>query len=118
MSARNHIILIGTAGSAPELKFINQDKAVATFSIAVRKAHKVKSGEPDSEWFGVEIWGKQAEKASEWINKGNLVSVSGSLKLDRWEKDGVKHVKVIVIADDFFITTPKGGKDESDVPPF
>lgn len=78
----NQVILMGRLGQDPELKYFESGSVKARFSVAVDrnfgKENKV------TDWFNVEVWGKQAEFVGEWVKKGQLVSIVGSLELSRW----------------------------------
>ena len=89
----NSVNLIGHTGKEPEMKYFESGSIKTTFSIAVRKS------EAETNWFDCECWSKTAEFAGEYIKKGSHVAITGRLDVQKWEKDGVKHSKVIIIAD-------------------
>jgi len=93
----NHINLIGRAGRDPEVKFFDSGKAKCTFSIAVDR--RSKSDEPD--WFELEIWGKTAEVAGNYVRKGKQVGIVGALKFDRWQdkNTGEERSRPIIVVD-------------------
>ena len=53
---------------------------VANLTLAVNR--RSRDEEPD--WFNLEIWGKQAQVAADYVRKGSQLGVIGSFKLDRW----------------------------------
>jgi single-strand DNA-binding protein len=53
---------------------------VANLTLAVNR--RSRDDEPD--WFNLEIWGKQAQVAADYVRKGSLLGIIGSFKLDRW----------------------------------
>ena len=93
----NHIVLVGRAGRDPEIRFFDSGKVVASFSIAINRPSK----EPVTDWFDIEIWGKQAEIAGEYVKKGSLIGIEGKIRWDTWNsKDtGELNIKPMVIAD-------------------
>ena len=93
----NHIVLVGRAGRDPEIRYFDSGKVIATFSIAINRPSK----EPVTDWFDIEIWGKQAEIAGEYIKKGSLIGIEGKIRWDSWNsKDtGELNIKPMVIAD-------------------
>lgn len=94
----NTVILTGRAVREADVRQVGQ-YTVAKFTLAVDKPFiKGKEKQP-ADFFKIEAWGKQAEKASK-ICKGIKVFVSGSLKLSTWEKDGKKHYEVSVTANE------------------
>ena len=76
----NAINLVGRAGRDPEVRYFESGSIVANFTIAVNR--RSRNEEPD--WFNLEIWGKQAQVAADYVKKGSLLGISGSLKLDQW----------------------------------
>jgi single-strand DNA-binding protein len=76
----NSITLVGRAGRDPEVRYFESGSVVANLTLAVNR--RSRDDEPD--WFNLEIWGKQAQVAADYVRKGSLLGVIGSFKLDRW----------------------------------
>jgi single-strand DNA-binding protein len=95
----NQVVLIGRLTRDPELRFIpNSGTAVARFSIAVNREFK-REGQPDADFFNIVVWGKSAENCANYLKKGRLVAVNGSLRNNNYEdKNGVKHYNVEINA--------------------
>jgi single-strand DNA-binding protein len=112
MSATNSFHVIGNLTRDSELKYLNTGTAVANFSIAVNKKWRGNDGNMVEEvsFFDVALFGKIAESLSQYLIKGKMVSISGELKQERWEKDGQSHSKVKLIADAVFLV-PTGGRE-------
>ena len=81
MMAINSVTLVGRAGRDPEVKYFESGTVVANLTMAVNRRNK--NDEPD--WFNLEIWGKQAQVAADYVKKGSLIGVTGSFKLDSWK---------------------------------
>ena len=79
--AINSVTLVGRAGRDPEVKYFESGSVVANLTIAVNRRNK--NDEPD--WFNLEIWGKQAQVAADYVKKGSLIGITGSFKLDSWK---------------------------------
>lgn len=77
----NKVNLVGRAGRDPEVKYLESGKMVCSFTLAVNRNTKNRD-EPD--WFDLEIWGKTAEVAANYVKKGSLIGITGSLKFDQW----------------------------------
>ena len=77
----NTINLVGRAGREPDVRYFESGSTVANFTLAVNRISR--SDEPD--WFNLEIWGKQAQIAADYVKKGSLVGITGSLKIDSWK---------------------------------
>lgn len=102
MSNLNNCQIMGRLGKDPEVNYLPSGKAVANFSVAVSESWKDKdSGErkESTEWFSVCMFGRQAEVAAEFLKKGSRVYLAGKIKTRSWEKDGVKHYKTELHAD-------------------
>ncbi|NER34484.1 MAG: single-stranded DNA-binding protein [Oscillatoria sp. SIO1A7] len=76
----NAIHLVGRAGRDPEIKYLSSGKAVCNLTLAVNR--RSKNDQPD--WFDLEFWDRTAEIAHNYVRKGNLIGIQGSLKFDRW----------------------------------
>ena len=77
----NTINLVGRAGREPDVRYFESGSTVANFTLAVNRISK--GDEPD--WFNLEIWGKQAQIAADYVKKGSLLGITGSLKIDSWK---------------------------------
>jgi len=87
----NKVILIGNLGKDPEIRFTSDGQAVANFSIATTDSYKNKDGEKqqDTEWHRIVAWGRLAEICGEYLTKGKMVYIEGSIKTRSWEdKEG------------------------------
>jgi len=73
----NTINLVGRAGREPDVRYFESGSIVANFTLAVNR--RSRDEEPD--WFNLEIWGKQAQIAADYVKKGSLIGITGSLKL-------------------------------------
>ena len=73
----NTINLVGRAGREPDVRYFESGSMVANFTLAVNR--RSRDEEPD--WFNLEIWGKQAQIAADYIKKGSLIGITGALKL-------------------------------------
>ncbi len=108
----NHVVIVGNLTRNAELKFTAGGMAVSNFSIAVNQRRK-----KDDQWvdeghfFDVEYWGKAAESVNPYLVKGKQVGVEGSLRQDRWEKDGQSRSKVKIVASNVMLLggRPQGG---------
>ena len=76
----NSVTLVGRAGRDPEVRYFESGTVVANLTLAVNRRSSI--DEPD--WFNLEIWGKQAQVAADYVKKGSLLGIIGSFKLDRW----------------------------------
>ena len=89
----NSITLVGRAARDPEVRYFESGTMVAKLALAVNR-HGLR-GEPDL--FNLEIWGKQAQIAADYIRKGHLIGIIGGLRLDRASNE--EHTTPVVLVD-------------------
>ena len=95
MSNINRVILSGNLTRDPELKVTQSGTSVLSFGIAVSD-RKNASGEAHTNFFECTVWGKYGETMERHLQKGQKVTVSGSLHYSSWERDGKKRNRVEV----------------------
>ena len=90
---RNRVQLIGNLGGSPEVRTTETGKKLARFSVATNESYRSTQGEKVSEtqWHSLIAWGKTAEIAEKYLDKGTEVVVEGKLVHRHFvDKDGVK----------------------------
>ncbi len=100
----NKVILLGHVGRDPEVRYVDKNMAVASFSLATNEGgYTLQNGTqvPErTEWHHIVAWRNLAERAEKYIRKGQLLYVEGKLRTRTWEgKDGAKHHTVEVVAE-------------------
>ena len=96
----NKVIFIGRLTRDPEVRYTNDGKTIARFSIAVDRRFK-RDGQPDADFFNCTTFGKQAEFVEKYLHKGTKIALSGSIQNDNYtNKDGVTVYQVAVIVDE------------------
>ena len=93
----NSITLVGYAGGDPKVRYFESGTCVANLTLAVRGMKR----EDDTEWFNLEIWGKTAQVAADYVRKGSLIGVIGRVKTERWtdKTTGQERSKPVVSVD-------------------
>ncbi len=83
----NKVILIGRLGKDPELKYTPSGAPVAKFTLATDESFKDRNGEQQkkTEWHNIVAWNKLAEICGEYLTKGKLVYIEGSIRSHQWE---------------------------------
>ena len=88
----NNVSLVGRLTKDPETKTIGNDAIpVCNFTLAVNRPYKDKDGERQADFIQCQAWKKQAEFIGTYLEKGNLVSITGSINTRTYEKDDVTH---------------------------
>lgn len=112
----NKIMLIGNLGRDPEMAYSPAGVAKTTFSLAVNRYSKSESGERQNEtdWFNIVAWRDLAERASNYLKKGQKVFIEGRLSQRKYtDKNGVERTAVEVIASNMEFLTPKDRQSSS-----
>ena len=91
-SSVNKVILIGRLGKDPEIRSRPQGTTVAKFTIATDERFTDRNGEKQerTEWHNITAWSKLAEICGQYLKKGKLVYIEGSLRTESWEDKDTK----------------------------
>jgi single-strand DNA-binding protein len=89
----NAVEIVGRLGQAPELKRTEDGTPYVRLSIATAERFTDRGGEirERTEWHNGVAWGKAAEDIAQELKKGDSVALSGSLRINSYEKDGAKN---------------------------
>jgi single-strand DNA-binding protein len=102
MGSINKVILIGRLGKDPEDRVTAGGTRVSHFSLATnqyRPGNGNGAAQETTEWHRVVAFGKAAELCNQYLRKGRLVCVEGSMQTRSWERPpGEKHYTTEVIA--------------------
>jgi single-strand DNA-binding protein len=100
----NRVILVGRLGKDPEIRSIPSGTSVAKFSIATDERFTDKSGQKQerTEWHNIEAWGKLGEICGQYLRKGKLVYIEGSIRTESWDdkESGQKKYRTKIVASD------------------
>src|SRR5262245_61024720 len=102
MASLNKVILLGNLTRDPELRYAPNGTPVARFGLAVNTSRSGQGDERREEVCFVDIvaFGREAETASEFLNKGRAALIEGRLQWRSWEgQDGQKRSKHEVVAE-------------------
>lgn len=96
----NNVSITGNLTRSPELRATQSGTPVLSFGIAVNDRRKNASGQWEDvpNFFECVTFGNRATALSDILTKGMKVAVAGKLHYSSWEKDGQKHSKVDIIA--------------------
>ena len=91
----NHVVLIGRLTKDVELKYIQgTGTPVANFAIAVDREFTGKDGKKEVDFIDIQVWGKSAENCSNYIGKGSLVGIQGSIRIDTYQNQAGENRKI------------------------
>jgi single-strand DNA-binding protein len=98
--AVNKVILVGNVGKNPEIKHFDNDKSVATFSLATSESYTNKSGQKvtQTEWHNIQIWGGLSKVVENYVVKGMQLYIEGKIRTRSYDdKDGNKRYVTEII---------------------
>ena len=91
----NNVVLVGRLTRDPELKYIQgSGTAVANFAIAVDREFTGKDGKKETDFIDIQVWGKSAENCANYIGKGSLVDIQGSIRVDSYQNQEGNNIKI------------------------
>lgn len=107
---KNRVQLIGNLGSAPEVKSLDNGNKVARFSVATSEYYVNKKGEKvnETQWHNIVIWGKLADIAERYLQKGSQVVIEGKLTNRNYtDKEGAKKYFTEIVANEMLMLDKK-----------
>ena len=112
----NKVILVGRLGKDPEIRSTPNGNNVAKFTIATDERYTDKAGEKQerTEWHNITAWGKLAEICGQYLRKGKLVYIEGSIRTDSWDdkESGQKRYRTEIVAREMKMLDRKRDSDE------
>lgn len=117
----NKVIIMGTLGQDPEVKYMPSGAAVCNLSVATSEQWRDKqSGEKkeQTEWHRIVLFGKVAEIAGEYLRKGSQAYFEGQLRTRKWtdQSGNEKYTTEIVVPQMGGVMQLIGGKKEGGSP--
>ena len=91
----NKVILLGNVGKDPEIKYFDNDRAVANFSMATtERGYRTANGidvPEKTEWHNISCWGGLAKVVEQYVKKGDPLYIEGKIKTRSYDdKNGIK----------------------------
>lgn len=113
----NKAILLGNLGRDPEVRHLDNGRAVANFPIATSESYKNRSGEKvtNTEWHNIVLWTPLAEIAEKYLKKGNQVYIEGRITTRSYDdKDGNKKYITEIVGRELTLLGGGGGRPSDD----
>lgn len=105
----NNVVLVGRLTKDPDLRYVSNGSAVATFTLAVNRNFTNQSGEREADFILCVIWRKQAENLANFAKKGSLIGVVGRIQTRSYDnQQGQRQFVTEVICDNFQLLESKG----------
>lgn len=112
----NKVILIGNLGQDPEIRYTQNNTAIANLSIATSETWKDKqTGEPreQTEWHRCVAYRRLAEIAGEYLKKGSKVYVEGRLQTRKWQdQSGQDRYTTEIVINEMQMLDSRGGPQQ------
>jgi len=111
---RNNVRLIGRLGKDPEVRNLPSGKKVANFSMATSENFYNSNGDrvEETQWHNIVAWGKLAEIAHDYLQKGDEVALEGKLIHRKYETaDGQMRYITEITADEILKLSPRKSKE-------
>lgn len=102
MRGVNKVIIVGSLGQDPEVRYTPNGQAIANLSVATSEQWRDKQGQKQerTEWHRVVIFGKLAEVAGEYLRKGSQAYFEGKLQTRKWQdKQGQDRYSTEIVID-------------------
>ena len=113
----NKVILVGRLGKDPEVRSTPSGTTVAKFSLATDERFTDKNGEKQerTEWHNIVAWGKLGEICGQYLKKGKLIYIDGSIRTDSWDdkESGQKKYRTEIIAQNMQMLDRRGDDESS-----
>ncbi len=109
----NKVILVGNVGKDPEVKYLEQDVAVAKFTLATSETYKAKNGErvETTEWHNIVLWRGLAKVAEQYVKKGSKLFIEGKITHRQYEQDGVTKFFTEIVGNNMVMLDSKESRD-------
>lgn len=116
----NKVVLMGRLTKDPETRYSQSAEpvAVSRFTLAVNRRFK-RDNEPDADFIGCVVFGKQAEFAEKYCKKGMMMTVSGRIQVRTWDdQNGTKHWTTEVVCDELEFAESKSSFESRQQPSY
>ena len=112
----NKVILVGHLGKDPAVTYTPSGVPMAKFTLATNEFFKDRSGEQKehTEWHSIVAWNKLAEICGQYLTKGKLVYIEGTIRSRQWDDQaGNKRTAYEIIANRMQMLGARGDSERS-----
>lgn len=110
----NLVVFIGRLTRDPELRYMQNGKAVCNFSLAVPRSYKTSDGKQPTDFFNVAAFDKNAENCAKYLSKGKLVAIAGKMQSNTYQDKttGTNRTNYQVQTERVQFLSPKNSKED------
>ena len=115
----NKIFIVGNLTQKPEVRSLPSGQPVASFGVATNRffTNRNREKKQETEFHNVVLFGRLAEIASQYLNKGSLVLIEGRVKTRNWQdSSGTRHYRTEIIAERMQLGPRTGSQSPSQAP--
>jgi single-strand DNA-binding protein len=120
MKGVNKVIILGTLGKDPEIKYTASGSAIANISVATNESWKDKnSGEKveKTEWHRIVMFGKLADIAGQYLKKGSQAYFEGKIQTRKWQdQNGQDRYSTEIVANEMQMIGSRDGSSTAQQP--
>lgn len=98
----NKVLLIGNVGKDPDVRYLENNTKVASFTLATTERYRDKNNELKeiTEWHNIVCWRRSADIVEQYVKKGTQLFIEGRLRTRNWDdQNGIKHYVTEINAD-------------------
>lgn len=119
MKGLNRVTIMGNVGRDPEIRYVDENVAVCSFSVATTESYTAKSGErvEQTEWHNITLWRGLADIAEKYVKKGDPIYIEGRLRTYSYqdkENPSVTKYRTEIVGNDIRLL---GRRDNATAPP-
>jgi single-strand DNA-binding protein len=112
----NKVILVGNVGKDPEVRYLENNVAVARFTLATTETYKKTTGEvvKNTEWHNIVLWRGLAQVAEKYVKKGSQLYIEGKIRSRSYDdKDGNKKYFTEINGDNMTLLGKRENSEET-----
>jgi len=109
----NKFMVAGRLTADPEIKTVGENR-LCKFTIACDRPKRKGEEKPQTDFFDCTAWNRNADVVVDWFGKGDMVTLVGSVHINRYEKDGQKRSSTEVKVEEIHFS---GGKKRENTAP-
>jgi single-strand DNA-binding protein len=111
----NRVILVGNAGSDPDVRETASGTTVAHVSLATNRVFQRNGTEQKkTDWHRLTFWAGAAETVEKWVRKGSRLYVEGRIEYGSYDRDGVSIPTADVVVNEFVFLDGRPDGEVSD----